>query len=85
MDLIGQVYGPIGGGMGGGGMGLVTAVVAGGMHAPFLLPIAIPAWLLTTYVTARGVYRHNSRNRRRELEELAEHLASVIKDLIATS
>jgi len=81
--LIGQVYGPIGGGMGGGGTGVVMAVVAGGMHAPYLIPFVIPLWLLTTYATARGVYRHNSRKRRSELEGLADHLASVIKDLIA--
>jgi len=84
-NLIGQVYGPIGGGMGGGGMGVVTALVAGAMHAPFLLPLAIPCWLLTTYVTARVVYRHNSGNRRRELEELADHLDATITDLIAGS
>ncbi len=82
--LIGQVYGPIGGGMGGGGSGMVTAVVAGGLEAPWLLPIAIPLWLLTTYATARGVYRHNSIKRRGELAGLADHLASVIKDLIAS-
>jgi serine/threonine-protein kinase len=84
-NLIGQVYGPIGGGMGGGGTGVVMAIVAGAMHAPFLIPLAIPAWLFTTYATARTVYRHNSRRRRSELEELADHLMSVVKDLIAAS
>ena len=83
-NLIGQLYGGIGGGMGGGGSGMVIAVVLGGLHMPILLPIAIPAWLLLTYGTARGVYSLNSRKRRSDLEHLADHLASVVKDLIAT-
>ena len=80
--LLGVVYGAIGGGVGGGGFGLIAAIVAGGSNAPYLLPILLPAWILAIYGGSRLAYRYNSHKRRGDLDELADHLALVIKDLI---
>lgn len=78
-QTIGAVFGGIGGGMGGGGFGVLGGVVAGALGAPMALIVAIPAWLLLTYGTARTVYSRASRRRSRELEALADHLAVVIE------
>jgi hypothetical protein len=83
--LMGVVYGAIGGGVGGGGFGLVAGIVGGALHAPFLLPILLPAWILGVYGGARLTYRYNSHKKRREVEALADHLASVTRDLISGS
>jgi serine/threonine-protein kinase len=83
--LLGMVYGGIGGGAGGGGFGIISGVVAGALNAPYLLPILLPAWILAVYGGSRLAYRYSSFKRRRDLEELADHLASVTKDLISGS
>jgi serine/threonine protein kinase len=83
--VLGAIYGGIGGGVGGGGMGLVAGVVAGALHAPYLLPIILPCWLLAVYGGARLTYRYSSHKKRRELDVMADHLASVIRDLISGS
>jgi hypothetical protein len=44
-------------------------------------PIIIPFWLATTYAVARTSYRYASRRRGRELEWLADRLASVAVEL----
>jgi hypothetical protein len=81
--LLGGLYGGVGGGVGAGGGFAVAGIVAGALHAPFLLPLVIPCWLLAIYGGTRLTYRHISHNRRRDLEAMADHLASVIKDMIS--
>ncbi len=81
-QLLGVVYGPIGGGMGGGGMGMLSAVFAGVLHAPGAIVVAIPAWLLLTFATARTTYSYASRRRNRELAQLADRLAVVVEEVI---
>jgi len=82
-QLIGAVYGGIGGGMGGGGMGPIIGVGVGALHLVGAAVITvIPLWLGITYVTARTVYRRSSTRRLRELEELANRLASLMEELV---
>ena len=82
-QLIGAVYGGIGGGMGGGGMGPIIGVGVGALHLVGAAVITvIPLWLGITYVTARTVYRRSSTKRLRELEELANRLASLMEELV---
>jgi len=53
------------------------------LHVPGgLMGLIIPAWLGTTYVTARFVYRTMTRRRAKELEEVADRLAAVAQELI---
>jgi protein kinase-like protein len=81
--LIGAVYGGIGGGMGGGGMGPIVGILAGAMHLAGTTVVAIvPLWLATTFVTARTVYRYNTRRRARELAGLADRLAALTRELV---
>jgi hypothetical protein len=42
----------------------------------------VPVWLGITYLTARTVYRRTSTKRLRELEELANRLAALARDLV---
>jgi tRNA A-37 threonylcarbamoyl transferase component Bud32 len=79
-QTVGAIFGGIGGGMGGGGFGLLGGVVAGALNAPLALLVAVPAWLLLTYGTARTIYARAARRRNHELEALADHLASVIEE-----
>ena len=44
--------------------------------------IMVPLWLGVTYVTARTVYRRSSTRRARELEELANRLAALARELV---
>ena len=83
--LLGGLFGGVGGGVGAGGGFAVAGIVAGALHAPFLLPLVLPCWLLATYGGTRLTYRHISHNRRRDLEAMSDHLASVIKDMISGS
>ena len=80
--LVGVVYGPIGGGMGGGGLGMLSGVFAGVLHDPGAMLVAIPAWLLLTFVTARTTYSYASRRRNRELAQLADRLAAVVEEVV---
>ena len=81
--LVGAIYGGIGGGMGGGGMGPIMGVMFGALHFPFAaVALVIPAWLSTTYLTARIAYRTTTKRRRAELEDLANRLAQVAHELI---
>jgi hypothetical protein len=81
--LAGSVFGGIGGGMGGGGMGPIVGIGIGalGLNPLFLIGL-IPAWIGTVFVTARTVYGKQSGKRVRELEELADRLAQVTRELI---
>jgi hypothetical protein len=79
-NLIGAIFGGIGGGMGGGGFGLISALV-GALGAPILLPVIVPLWLGTTYAVARTAYHYNSQKRAQQLEEVADRLAALAKEL----
>ena len=82
-QLIGAVYGGIGGGMGGGGMGPIIGVGVGALHlVGAAVVVVIPAWLGITYLTARAVYRRSSTKRARELEDLANRLDALVRDLV---
>jgi hypothetical protein len=82
-QLIGAVYGGIGGGMGGGGMGPIMGVLGGALHvAGPLLAAVVPLWLVTTYATARAVYRRSTNRRAQELEGLADRLADLVRELV---
>ena len=82
-QLIGAVFGGIGGGMGGGGLGPMMGIGAGVLHlAGPAIVILVPLWLGITYVTARTVYRRSTAKRSRELEELANRLEALARDLV---
>jgi uncharacterized membrane protein YfcA len=81
-QLVGVVYGSIGGGMGGGGMGMILPIFAGFLHAPGAVVVAIPAWLLLTFATARTTYSYTSRRRGRELAQLADRVAAVVEEVV---
>jgi hypothetical protein len=79
-NLIGGIFGGIGGGMGGGGFGIVSAI-AGSMGVPILIPVLMPLWLATTFAVARTAFHYSSRNRMRQLEEVADRLAALAQEL----
>src|SRR2546425_9459203 len=82
-QLMGAVFGGIGGGMGGGGMGPIIGVGVGALHlVGAAVGIIIPLWLGITYLTARTVYRRSSTKRARELEDLANRLATLTQALV---
>jgi hypothetical protein len=60
---LGAIFGGICGGMGGGGFGVMSGIIAGVLNTPLALVVALPAWLLITYGTARTVYGRSSRRR----------------------
>lgn len=80
-NLIGGVFGGIGGGMGGGGMGPVLGLLGGVLHLGPVTVLFVPIWLGVTYATARYVYRRSTTKKARELEELADRLASLVEEL----
>jgi hypothetical protein len=81
--LAGSIFGGIGGGLGGGGMGPILGVGIGalGLNPLFLIGL-IPAWLGGVFVTARTVYRKQTDKRGAELEDLADRLAQLTRELI---
>jgi tRNA A-37 threonylcarbamoyl transferase component Bud32 len=81
-QLVGGVYGSIGGGMGGGGMGMLSAIFAGVLHSPGAIVVAIPVWLLLTFATARTTYSYASRRRDRQLAQIADRVAAVVEKAI---
>ncbi len=85
-QLVGAVFGGIGGGMGGGGIGPIIGVGVGALHlvGPAVVAI-IPAWLGLTYLTARTVYSRITKKRVRELEDLANRLAMLARELVDAS
>ena len=81
-QLVGAVFGGIGGGMGGGGMGPIIGLAVGALHLVGVAVVTvIPVWLGITYLTARTVFRRTSTRRARELEQLANRLEALIRDL----
>ena len=82
-NLIGAVWGGVGGGVGGGGMGPIMGGLFGGLHLPGIAALFIvPAWLTITYSIARASYYYAVNSRKRELENLADKLADLARDLI---
>ena len=80
--LIGAMFGGIGGGMGGGGIWPVIGIFLGVFHLPpSAVGAIVPLWLATTYATARTAYHRTSRRRVRELEEVADRLAALAREL----
>ena len=80
-NLMGGIFGGIGGGMGGGGSGILSGVVAS-IGTPEAIALIIPLWLAATYGVARTAYYYSSRARTRELEQLADRLAAVTRELV---
>jgi serine/threonine protein kinase len=83
-NMIGGVFGGIGGGMGGGGMGPMMGIAGGVLHLGPVIVAIVPVWLGITYATARYVYRRMTRKRAAELEALADRVAAVVADLVAS-
>jgi hypothetical protein len=62
-------------------MGLVMGTLSS-LHAIALAPVVVPAWLLTTYGTARYFYSRTARERSKELDEIANRLAEATGQLV---
>ncbi|MDQ3950290.1 MAG: serine/threonine protein kinase [Gemmatimonadota bacterium] len=82
-NLAGGIWGGIGGGMGGGGMGPILGILIGALSAPAeVIAAVVPAWLTLTYATARTSYHLSVRSRERTLEDLADRLGSMTRELV---
>ena len=81
--MIGGIFGGVGGGMGGGGLGPLIGYVTEGLRNPAILVAAIPLWLGLTYATARTSYHYTVKRRHKQLNELADRLVAVARDVIA--
>ncbi len=82
-NLIGAVFGGIGGGLGGGGLGPVAGIFMGGMHLPGIAAAFVfPAWLTLVYSLARFTYHRSATKRAKALEETADRLAELARELI---
>ena len=79
--LIGGIFGGIGGGMGGGGMGPILGIFTH-IGSGVAVLAAVPLWLATTYAVARTSFYYSVRRRRRELDGLADRLASLAQGLV---
>ena len=81
-SLIGGIFGGIGGGMGGGGFGPIIAVVASLHVTGAAFGAVVPLWLLTSFMTARTFYYYSTRRRVRDLQRLADRLATLACELV---
>jgi hypothetical protein len=82
-NLIGGIFGGIGGGMGGGGAGPILGLMLDGLRlGPASVAFVLPAWLLLTFATARTSYHYAARRRARQLEQLADRLEIVARELV---
>ena len=81
-SLIGGIFGGIGGGMGGGGFGPIIAVVASLHVTGAAFGAVVPLWLLTSFMTARTFYHYSTRRRVRDLQRLADRLATLARELV---
>ena len=82
-QLVGACFGGILGGMGGGGMGLVGGLIGGALHMPSLLPVAIPAWLATSFLVARTVYGRNASSRDQRALQMVDRLDALVRTLVS--
>jgi serine/threonine protein kinase len=80
--LIGGIFGGIGGGLGGGGMGPVLGILGGVFHLGVGLVVIVPLWLGLVYATARTVFHRSSTRRAAQLEEVANRLAEITREMI---
>jgi serine/threonine protein kinase len=81
-NLIGGIFGGIGGGMGGGGLGPILGVTLDALQlGGGAVAVLIPLWLMTTFATARTSYYYAVRRRSRALEELADRLEALAREL----
>lgn len=78
--LVGGVYGGVGGGVGG---GAIILPIAAGAISPFLVPVAIVAWLGGVYGLCRRIYRGRSRKHAVRLEALVDDLAEIASRYLA--
>ena len=82
-QLVGACFGGIMGGMGGGGMGLLGALIGGALHMPGLLAVAIPAWFATSFLVARTVYGRNASSRDQRALQLVDRLDALVRTLVS--
>jgi uncharacterized membrane protein len=81
--LVGACYGGIMGGMGGGGTGLIAGVIGGALQMPNLLAVAIPAWIATSYLTARTVYVRSASDRDKRALLVMDRVETLVRELVA--
>jgi len=79
--LIGGVYGGVGGGVGG---GAIMLPVAAAVISPFLVPVAIGAWLGGVYGLCRRIYRGRAQRHATRLEKLVDDLARIADQYLRT-
>ncbi|HEU4994287.1 MAG TPA: serine/threonine-protein kinase [Gemmatimonadaceae bacterium] len=82
-QLIGAVFGGLGAGVGGGGLGPIIGIMFGALHLPgALAAFVIPAWVSVAYSIARTSYHYSVKSRDKKLVELADRLENLIKELV---
>jgi hypothetical protein len=65
------------GGLGGGGMSLIVALVAA--VAPGAIPLAMIAWVTICYFIARAIYVSRFNARERELRPVVDQIAALVE------
>ncbi len=80
-DLRAGIFGGVLAGVGAGGLGPVIAVAVEAMKNPAALVFMVPAWVTLVYSSARSLYFHNTRSRQRQIEDLADRLAALARDV----
>ena len=80
-DLQGGLFGGMMGGLGGGGTGPIVAVAVEALKTPAVLIAAIPLWLATVFAGTRALYHYTVKGRQRKLEQLADRLAELARQL----
>jgi len=78
--LVGAVYGGVGGGVGG---GAILLPVAAALISPFLVPVAVAAWLGGVYGACRRLYRSRTQRHGARLEKLVDDLAEIAARSVA--
>jgi tRNA A-37 threonylcarbamoyl transferase component Bud32 len=80
-DLRAGLFGGVLAGVGAGGLGPLIAVAVEGLKAPAVLFALVPAWVLTVFSSTRSLYHYRTRARQRQLEDLADRLAALARDV----
>jgi hypothetical protein len=80
-DLRAGIFGGVLAGAGAGGLGPVIAIAVEAMKNPAALLFMAPAWIALVYSVARSLYFHNTRSRQQQLEDLADRLAALARDV----
>ena len=84
-DLAGISFGALGAALTGIGMSPIIALMNNAVHRPGALLVVLPAWLITTFSSARTAFYYGSRQRQRKLEGLVARTAEIIGELINDS